>query len=428
MKKKITLSTAISLLFVAMTVTFCLTMVASTKMFEAKVASVNEKAAIYEKIADVENIVRQNFYTTIDEENIYNSLATGYVNGLKDSESVYYTAQQVAVQQEMAKGKLIGIGVEIAKSKENNGYMQIYKVYAESPADVEGLVSGDLITAINGVSTANMTLDDAKKTLTGQSGTGIDITYLHEKAEKSVSMVHKAYEAPSVSSSKEDTVGYIKITNFAPKTASELEYAANNLIDQGVTSLCIDVRSNKSKDFDSAAAAADVLLKEGTIMNATYADGQKKVLYTSDKSSVSVPIVVLTNSGTGYGAELFTVMLKDVADAKTVGVKTMGKGTVQKLFRMPDGSGVELTVALLTPLKSEAYNGTGLIPDYEKTLDAEQEQSYYILSITDDSQIQRAFEVARNLVNQNTVNNPALTPTPEGEGSASNSEAEASSK
>ncbi|MEG1781995.1 MAG: S41 family peptidase [Oscillospiraceae bacterium] len=404
MKKKISVSEAISLLFVAMTVTFCLTMVISTKMFEEKVASVNEKAAMYEKIADVENIVRQNFYTSIDQESIYNSLATGYINGLKDSESVYYSAGEVAVQQEISKGKVIGVGVDIAKSKENNGYMQVYRVYSESPADVEGIVVGDLISGINGTSTTNMTLDEAKKMLTGQSGTGVEITFLHEKSEKSAKLVHKAYDAPSVSYSKEDDVGYIKLTNFVPKTASELEYASNNLLDQGVKSLCIDIRNNKSKDFDSAAAAADVLLKEGTTMYATYVDGEKKVLYTSDKTCVSVPIVLLTNSGTGYGAELFTAMLKDIADAKTVGTTTMGKGTVQKLFRLPDGSGVELTIAVLTPVKSAAYNGVGITPDYEKILDADQEQSYYILSIAADGQIQRGFEVAKNLVNKATGN------------------------
>lgn len=397
MKKKISFSAALSIIFVAMTVTFCLTMVVSTRMFEQKVASVNEKEAMYEKIADVDKVVRQNYFAEINDGAINNSLAGGYVAGLGDKESHYYTAEEVAVQQEILKGKLIGVGVEIVKSKESSGYMQVYKVYSESPADVQGIAVGDLISSINGTSTKNMTLSAAKEMLMGQSGSAVEIAYIREGSESTASLTHKAYDAPSVTYSKEDTVGYIKISSFGPKTASELEYASNNLINQEVKSLCIDIRDNKSEDFDNAAAAADILLKEGTTMYAVYSDGQRKVLYTSDKTSVSVPIVIITNSSTAYSAEMFACMLKDTAQAKLVGTKTAGNGTLQKLFRLSDGSGVEVTVATLSPTVSDAYNGTGLIPDYEKALDADQEQIYYTMTISQDPQIQRAFEVAANL-------------------------------
>ena len=139
------------------------------------------------------------------------------------------------------------------------------------------------------------------------------------------------------------------------------------------------------------------LLKEGTTMYAVYQDGEKKVLYTSDKTSVSVPVVLVTNSGTGYASEMFAIMLKDVADAKTVGTTTMGKGGLQKMFRLPDGSGVELTIAILNPVTSRVYNGTGIAADYEKTLDANQELTYVTMAPSEDPQIVRAFEVAENL-------------------------------
>ena len=155
---------------------------------------------------------------------------------------------------------------------------------------------------------------------------------------------------------------------------------------------------NANKDFDSAAAAADVLLAEGTTMYAVYKDGERKVLYTSDKSSVEIPVVIITNSGTGYAAEMFAVMLKDSKEAKSVGTITMGKGSLQKMFRMPDGSGVELTVATLSPVSSSEYNGKGIAPDYEKVLETAQEQYFYSLTAETDPQIQRAFEVAQNLI------------------------------
>lgn len=397
MRKKITLSAAISLMFVAMTVTFCLTMIVSTKMFEAKVDSVNEKEVMYDKIADIDRTVRQNFYTAVNDTQVLESMAAGYVEGLGDVESKYYTSRQVTEYQQVLDGKIIGIGADFVKSREDSGYMKIYKVYTDSPADVQGMVADDTITAINGHSTINMTLDQAKEMLAGVSGQSVDITYMHEGTENQATLVHRAYESSSVSYSKEGDFGYIKITNFSGKTASELDYATNNLKNQEAKALVIDLRDNADKDFDSAAQSADVLLKEGTTMYAVYNDGERKVLYTSDKNSVDLPVVVITNSCTGYAAEMFTTMVKDSAGAKTVGTATMGKGSLQKLFRLPDGSGVEITVATLSPVTSSNYNGTGIAPDYEKVLDTAQEEFFYTLTVETDPQILRAFEVAQNL-------------------------------
>lgn len=398
MKKKITLSTAITIMFVAMTVTFCLTMIVSSRLFEAKVASVNEKEVMYDKISDIDRAVRQNFYTAVDDTKVLESMAAGYVAGLGDTEAKYYSSDAVAEYQQVLDGKIIGIGVDFVKSREDSGYMKIYNVYKESPADVQGIVANDTITAINGQSTINMSVETAQQMLAGVSGETVDITYIHENTESSVTLTHKAYESPSVDHSKQNDYGYIKVSGFSAKTASELDYAANNLISQGVKALVIDLRNNSTKDFESAAAAADVLLKEGTTMYAVYNDGERKVLYTSDKNGVSVPVVLITNSGTGYAAEMFSVMLKDIAGAKTVGTVTMGKGSLQKLYRLPDGSGVEITVATLSPVSSSVYNGTGIAPDYEKVLETAHEQNFYTLTVETDPQIQRAFEVAQNLV------------------------------
>lgn len=396
MKKKITISTAISIIFVAMTITFCLTMIISARLFESKVESVSEKEAMYDKIAEIDQVVRQNFYTTVDDGSVFESLSDGYVNGLKDSDSRYYTSREVTMYQQQLEGKMIGIGADIAKSRENGGYMQVYNVYTDSPADVQGIVAQDLITAINGVSTINMSVESAKRMLEGLTGSTVDITYTHENAETTVTLTRRAYDAPTVTYSKEGDSGYIKISSFSQRTASELEYAANNLIGQGATSLILDVRDNSGKNFDYAAQAADVLLKEGTTMYAVYKDGERKVLFTSDKTSVSVPIVMLVNSRTGYAAEMFTVMFKDMASSRIVGTTTMGRGTYQKMFRMSDGSGVELSVAVLSPVTTASYNGTGIAPDYEKVLESYQEQSYYTMAPSEDPQVQRALEVAKN--------------------------------
>ena len=128
MKKKISFSTAISYVFIAMTVTFCLTMVISSKMFESKVASVNEKETMYDKIADIDQTVRQNYYTTLDDTRVTEGMARGYVQGLNDADSLYYSARQMSEYQDIQAGKIIGIGVDIIKSREDGGYMKVYNV------------------------------------------------------------------------------------------------------------------------------------------------------------------------------------------------------------------------------------------------------------------------------------------------------------
>ena len=396
MRKKITLSSALSLIFIAITVTFCLTMILSARIFENKVSNVNEKENMYSKLSEVDQTVRQHFYTTIDDAAVIDGLSEGYIASLNDSEAKYYTASEVTALQNLSKGKLIGIG--IAVQKDVSGYYKIVNVDANSPADIAEMVKEDIITHINDTSVMSLNTKQVLDMLTGSEGATIKINYLRNNEEQVTELVFALYDMPSVSYSLEDTVGYIKMENISEGTAADMEYAVKNLIGQGATSFTIDIRFNSSKEYNYAAEVADIFVKEGTTMYAHYVDDSKKVLYTSDEEFVEQPVTVLVNGSTGYAAEMFAVILKDMSGAKLVGTKTMGKCTVQNLYRLSDGSGVEITTARLVPVATSDYHDTGLMPDYEKALSAEQELGFYDLTITTDPQIQRAFEVAKNMV------------------------------
>lgn len=393
MKKKITFSVALSYIFVAMTLTFCLTMILSARLFETKVSSVTQKESMYEKLSDVDKIVRQHFLYDIDDKNLYDNLAAGYIAGLNDGEAKYYSAAEVNALQNLSKGKVIGIGTEIVK--DTSGYVKIVKVHTDSPADVAEIKKGDIITNINDVDLKTVTTEEARHMLSGEAGTTVDIVYLRDGKEEKLSLMFKIYDVPAVTYSIENKIGYIKISNFTSNTVSDVDYAINSFTEAGVTSLCIDIRNNKSIEYYYAAQVADLLVKEGTIMQATYKDGTTKVMFTSDKAAVNVPIVVIANGSTGYAAEMFGVILKDMSSAKFVGTKTMGKGTIQSLYRLPDGSGIDITTAKLVP-PTTVYDQIGIIPDYEKTLEKDQELNFYDLTMATDPQIQRAFEVASN--------------------------------
>ena len=399
MRKKITISTALSFMFIAITVTFCLTMILSARIFEGKVSNVNEKETMYSKISEVDQTVRQYFYTDINDTAVVDGMSQGYIGALGDSEAKYYTASEVTALQNISKGKLIGIGIEV--QKDVSGYYKIVNVDADSPADIAEMAKDDMITHINGDSVMSYNTKQVREMLTGTEGTSIKINYLRSSEEKSTELVFAIYDAPNIKYSLENNVGYIKITSFVEDSASEVEYAIKNLLSQGATSFAVDIRFNSSKEYNYAAEVADIFVKEGTTMYAHYADDSEKVLYTSDKEMVEQPVTVIVNNQTGYAAEMFAVILKDMGDAKLVGTKTMGKCTIQNLYRLSDGSGVEITTARLVPVASAEYHGKGLLPDYEKTLSTEQELNFYDLTITSDPQIQRAIEVANNMVAQN---------------------------
>lgn len=399
MRKKITISTALSFMFIAITVTFCLTMILSARIFEGKVSNVNEKETMYSKISEVDQTVRQYFYTDIDDAAVVDGMSKGYIASLGDSEAKYYTASEVTALQNISKGKLIGIGIEV--QKDVSGYYKIVNIDADSPADIAEMAKDDLITHINDVSVMTMNTKQVREMLTGTEGTAIKFNYLRNSEENSTELVFAIYDAPNIKYSLENNVGYIKIASFVEDSASEVEYAIKNLLSQGATSFAVDIRFNSSKEYNYAAEVADIFVKEGTTMYAQYADESKKVLYTSDEEMVQQPVTVVVNGQTGYAAEMFAVILKDMGGAKLVGTKTMGKCTIQNVYRLSDGSGVEITTARLVPVASAEYHGTGILPDYEKTLSADQELNFYDLTITSDPQIQRAIEVANNMVAQN---------------------------
>ena len=405
MKKKISVSLAAAIAIIAMTVTFSVTMILAMKMFDRTVSDVNEKQAMYNKLAEVDQVVRDNFYTEINDDTLYDMLATGYIAGLGDRNSRYYTAKQVIERNDIASGKLMGIGVEL--TKDTSGYFKVVKLYTGSPAETAGLVKGTILTKVGETDLKSLTLDTVTGMLRGESGTSVTVTYLKDNVETAVEIQRSPFDLPLVEYQlTEDNVGYLKILSFSEDTAARLDYAINALTDQGATSLIFDLRDNADGDLAAAADCIDLLCPAGTIVSGTYRDGETRVLYTSDEKEVALPMVALTNESTSGAAELFAVSIRDFGKGKIVGATTAGKGTMQRLYSMSDGSAVSLTVAVLVPGRSESFDGVGVVPDYERVLTAEEKSAYYDFTVKDDPQILRASEVAVSLAAGNTGEGP----------------------
>lgn len=409
MNKKISVSLVITIVLIAMTVTFSATMMTARQLFNSQMADVTEKEQMYDKLAELDKTVRSNFYAGINDQTLLDTMSTGYVAGLTDKNSKYYTAKQMAVLADTHAGKLMGVGVEIAKDP--SGYFKVVKVYPGSPAHTAGIAKNTMLTRVNGVDLTGYTVDGVNSLLAGEAGTIVSLTYLADASETAVELQRKSYDSPTVEYQLEGENGYIRIRTFASGTAAELEQAIGRLTEQGAKALIFDLRDNAGGLLEYAAECVDLVCPAGTIASGVYKDEVSRVLYTSDAAQAALPCVAVTNANTAYGAELFAVSVRDFGMGRIVGARTAGKGTVQELFTMKDGSGVELTVASLLPGRSESFDGVGVLPDYERVLTSEEELGYYDFTLQTDPQLARAFETAATLVKSGAVQMPEPEPT-----------------
>ena len=406
MNRKISVGMAVSIVILAMTVTFSITMLVAMRLFDSTVSSVKEKESMYNKLAEVDRYVRSSDYYPIDETTLYDRLTAGYLLGTGDKYARYYSASAYTDLMNAQNGTLIGIGVELAVDQ--SGYAKVTKVYDESPAKEAGISTGCYITAVDGTDVKSLSGVDAIQTrLRGESGTTVNVTWLDSEAsEHTADLTHSGYSSTTVDYQLlQGNVGYIKIRQFDSTTPSELDYAIRSLRANGAGSLVFDLRDNGGGLLDDAIQCIDLVAPEGTLAYAEDKDGNRTLLGSSTADSqVDLPLVCLVNGNTASAAELFASSLRTLNGARLVGTTTMGKGTIQSSpQRLSDGSAVVVTVAKLICGDGSCFDGTGLTVDVERPLTADEQTAYYDYTVENDPQIQRAVSTAQQMSGATTV-------------------------
>ncbi len=399
MSKKISLGLAISLIFLAVALTITVTMMVAMGIYNDIIKDVSARSGVYSNISEIDDLIRKNYYGEINENLLNTMMSDGYVAGVGDRYSYYMTPDEYAKYKEEEKGNKVGIGViAVYDSKNNNIYVS--EVSAGSPAHIQGVEKGDVITAVDGVAVTNSNYNELLQSLEGAKLTNVQVTFTHNGAEKTVS-VARGYSAQTVYYSKMDEVGYIKINAFYSTTAKEIEEALDYMKKNDVSSVIFDVRNNNTGLISNVVKCIDLIVPvatDGTNALATAVDKNGNIVetFTSDSDSVSFTMIVLVNSNTSGAAELFACDLRDFGLARLVGTKTVGNGTMQKVFELNDGSAVALTVAKILPYKSDSYNDIGIQPDYVVELSAEQNSRLEMLSLEEDLQYQKALDIITN--------------------------------
>lgn len=386
MNKKISLGVAVAIVIAFVTATFAITMSVSQRIYNRLISNLQERAASYALLDELDAVVRENYYGPISEKDRDEGILEGYVDSLNASSSYYLSPSAYATYQASMKGEINGSGINTTFDF-NSGYVKVTSVLEGSTAYNAGLKEGDLISVIDGEAVTQDNYPELTEKLNGSKLTSVKITLIRDNTPKTVSIM-MGYSAKSVYSKivSSNTL-YIRIDGFYGNTAQQLNAIIETLPDD-IESLIFDVRGTKNGSVQYTCDTLKLLVpiaSEGSGALATEIDKNGKETYYASNSQciTGYKIAVLTNNATEGCGELFACDLRDFGMAVLIGTRTAGKADVQKAFSLSDGSGVILTVAKVKPYITETFDMVGLEPDmvveFAETSDA-------------DTQIEKALE------------------------------------
>jgi carboxyl-terminal processing protease len=319
-----------------------------------------------ELFADAVSAIRSDYVDDVDSKKLVYGALKGLLGSLDDYSQFMDPDEYRDIKVE-AKGEFGGIGIEVNM---RDGMLTVIAPIAGSPADKAGVMAGDRIVKINGKITKKMSLDDAVKELRGEPGTSVSLTLWREKQEKIIEIPVKR-DIIKIKSIKEaifleDKIGYIKLVEFQENTPQDLEEAMAKLKKEGMDSLILDLRNNPGGLLDVAVAVTEKLLpKESPIVSTKSRVAGQNVEFKSKSilAYVDMPLVVLVNEGSASASEIVAGAIQDNKRGIILGMKSFGKGSVQTVMPLKDGSALRLTTASYFTPSGRCIRGTGIIPD-----------------------------------------------------------------
>lgn len=349
-----------------------------------------------QKIEYLEKMIDQEYLGEVDNAEMAEGIYAGLVYGLGDVYSRYYTADEYAQETASTDGAYAGIGVSIQKNK--NGGVQIAECYEGGPGAEAGLQTGDVITAINDTDVTDMELSDVVSLIRENKDNTIVLTVFRENEEKSreISVDVTDVELPSVFGEMLDKkTGYIQITQFTGVTPQQYKDMFAELKDKGMERLVIDLRDNPGGLLTSVCDILREILPEGLIVYTEDKYGNREEENCDGKHQLDMPLAVLVNENSASASEIFAGAVQDHEVGTIVGTTTYGKGVVQELRQLSDGSAVKLTVSNYYTPNGNSINKVGIKPDVEVKLASELLNKDEITH-EEDNPLQKALDVIEN--------------------------------
>ena len=392
-ERKVRIPTALMLMVLAVVATFNITYFTATEYYNRLLEDLQTQETRYKKLKEVTDIVDKYYVGDYEEADALELAAAGYVAGLGDVWSGYYTAEQTASIREEESNQYVGIGVSYGIQEDN--LYEITAVTPGGPADKAGMLPGDRLLTADGVDVNTLeSPDDLGALVKGEVGTLVTITVDRAGEELTFQITRDTILVYSVTSQLlEGSVGYIAISDFNSNVEKEFRSHMESLTAQGAKAFVFDVRNNPGGYVSVMHDMLDSLLPEGPVITMVDKAGTEMPL-TSDKACLEVPMAVITNAYSISAAEFFAAALQEYGMATVVGEKTGGKGYSQQTFMLSDGSSVNLSTTRYYTPKGNSLAETGVTPD--QTVELSVEDLSLLLSgklePAEDEQLQAALQ------------------------------------
>lgn len=342
------------------------------------------------KLNAIDSVLDSFYFEEVDDEKAKDSIYKAYLSSYCDKYTVYYTADEYKKLTETTNGTFSGIGAVCQISSE--GGILLVDVYESGAGYKAGLRSGDRIIQVDGTDVTDMDLSSAVALVKGEKGTQVGLKIVRDGATSDYTVVRDEIEVQTVNYAiTEDNIGYISVSQFENVTAKQFKAAIEDLKSEGAKGIIIDIRNNPGGLLTTVISMLKDILPNGLIVYTEDKDGNRKEYSDNDNEELDMPLAVLVNGNSASASEIFAGAIQDYGKGVIVGTQTFGKGIVQTVKPLTDGSAIKFTIAKYFTPKGQDIHGKGVTPDVVVEYDKDADE---------DIQISAALESVRAQINQ----------------------------
>lgn len=348
-----------------------------------------------QKLNLIDQTLKDFYFDDIDDSKVLDNIYKAYVNAYGDKYTVYYTADEYAKIQESSNGAYYGIGVVVRKN--DDGTILVVEPYDGAPGKEAGMRKNDVIVTVNGESVADQDLNSVVAKIKGDEGTTVNIGIRRDGSDDitELTVTRRKVEIKTVAYEMlDDSVGLITISEFDKVTAQQFKEAYAQLETMGMKGLVIDIRSNPGGLLNVVVDMLDEILPDGLIVYTEDKYGNRQEYNGSNPDVIDVPLAVLVNGESASASEIFAGAVQDYGAGTIIGTQTFGKGIVQTIRRMSDGSAIKYTMAKYFTPKGQDIHGHGVTPDIVEEL-SDEFNNLTEYDASKDNQLQKAIEVIK---------------------------------
>lgn len=361
----------------------------------ANVSATSTSKKIAGNLEKYREIIDKYYLGEVNENKLEEGAIKGYIEGLGDPYTEYISKEDMEDYLNDTMGNFVGIGIYMVK---NTTYdkIQVLSTIKDGPAEKAGIQTGDLIVSVDGITYTASDMTTAANNIKGEAGTKVNVEIQRENQIIKYELTREKVKVNPVEGKiLENNIGYIQFSSFDETTAEDFKNKFEELNKKGIKSLIIDLRNNGGGIVDQALEIADYITdKDSVLLYEVDKNDKETVKKAQNDPIIDMPIVILTNENTASASEILAGALKDLGKAKTVGTTTYGKGVIQQILRLSDGSGLKITIEEYQTPNRNKINKVGIEPD-EKVELPDTVTNIFNVKENEDTQLQKAIEMLK---------------------------------